>query len=356
MELIKIRSGALARFRKKTCQKTVAFNLTNICNYSCEYCVQTQQDFKVNQLSYDFTCQVIDVCSLHHDITALNFSGGEPTLHPRFFDIVAYARHKSAWDIQCTTNGWAGVQYFKKVREIDKRMKHGVSIHFLQYDKSIILDIIDELSLFDNTQTLLLLYCPDKIDEMRLIIEDTKLTNNVIFKIIPVLASNVGTLFYKYSKEEKLFFNMHMRNELATNFSDFVDPDGNIYRLFGSVYTLHHENNIFRHYAGMYCTTCNIVNKVREDKIWPILCDFSRFEKKIQPDSFFRHKLLRCNTNFCVCNGHTLHPKFSNMKYAPVYLGGDPNFDVDSTNINIINSSDVQCSIINTDCKYFLVT
>ena len=80
IQLKMIRSGALKLFRQQSEHRTIGFNITRACNYSCSYCVQDQQDFQVSHLPLEFITRVIDICASHGKVTALNFSGGEPTV------------------------------------------------------------------------------------------------------------------------------------------------------------------------------------------------------------------------------------------------------------------------------------
>ena len=342
IQLKMIRSGALKLFRQQSEHRTIGFNITRACNYSCSYCVQDQQDFQVSHLPLEFITRVIDICASHGKVTALNFSGGEPTVHPRFYDILSYARASGEWNLQCTTNGSGGKEYFKKARSIDNRLRHGVSIHFDHYHTSNIKEIIEELALFADRQTLLILFMPGKIEEVNNIIEFAKSSKNIDVNITAVFSSAEGRLFYNYTREEITFIENIMGEKLSSNFADFIDERGIIYRIFGSPNSFLQDNNIFRHFFGMKCTTCARTNKIRSGKIWPMLCDFNVFEERIEVDSLFKYNKLKCSTFFCACNGHTLPPKFSELKWAPVFMGGDHNLHVDVVNPRILDKSDIE--------------
>ena len=354
MQLKMVRSGSLKLFCQQSAQRTVGFNITSACNYSCQYCVQNQQDFQVSHLPLESITRVIDVCANHGKVTALNFSGGEPTVHPRFYDMLSYARARGAWNLQCTTNGSGGKEYFKKARAIDSRIRHGVSIHFDHYHPENINTIIEELALFTGRQTLLILFMPGKIEEVKNIVELAKSAENIDINITAIFSSAEGKLFYHYTHEEIAFIENIMGEKLRSNFADFIDGKGVMYRIFGSSNSFLQDSNIFRYFVGMNCTTCARVNKVRSGKIWPILCDFDVFEERIEPQSLFKYKYLKCNTLFCVCNGHTLHPKFSEIKWAPVFMGGDPDLHVDVVNPQILDKSDIEIRFAGKRPCFFL--
>ena len=70
--------------------------ITNVCNAKCDFCNYARdKDFVKERvwIDYDKLCQAIDIL-YDRGIRYLTFSGGEPTLHPRLKDMVAYAVNK----------------------------------------------------------------------------------------------------------------------------------------------------------------------------------------------------------------------------------------------------------------------
>jgi uncharacterized radical SAM superfamily Fe-S cluster-containing enzyme len=119
--------------RHQSCSCLANIDLTNRCNLNCPICFAN-----ANAAGYvyepDFG-QVVAMLQALRDIrptpaTAVQFSGGEPTLHPRFFDIVAKAASMGFSNIQIATNGL-------KMAEIDfARRAHDAGLHtlYLQFD------------------------------------------------------------------------------------------------------------------------------------------------------------------------------------------------------------------------------
>jgi MoaA/NifB/PqqE/SkfB family radical SAM enzyme len=80
----------------------VIINLTYRCNNHCQFCAvgnRLQQD-----LDLDTVKEVLERYAAR-GITLLDLDGGEPTLHPDLFDIIAYARQIGFATINITTNG-----------------------------------------------------------------------------------------------------------------------------------------------------------------------------------------------------------------------------------------------------------
>src|SRR5208337_5402262 len=83
----------------------VAWQITNECNLACLHCIEESGPGKAfpDELSDE---QVFGVLRqiVEMDIPYLSFSGGEPMLHPRFFDMVAYVCDHGV-QLKVETNG-----------------------------------------------------------------------------------------------------------------------------------------------------------------------------------------------------------------------------------------------------------
>lgn len=79
------------------------WSITGKCDLKCKYCWDPYK--QTNHLSYDDCCAKIDelVCL---GCSMIIFTGGEPTVHESFFDIVQYAYDKGVTDLKICTNGF----------------------------------------------------------------------------------------------------------------------------------------------------------------------------------------------------------------------------------------------------------
>ncbi|MGH7459938.1 MAG: radical SAM protein [Pseudomonas sp.] len=76
--------------------------VTRRCNLSCGYCNEFD---KISQpVEYEILTRRIDHLTDVLGVTIMDFLGGEPLLHPRMTDLVAYARSKGCWT-NIITNG-----------------------------------------------------------------------------------------------------------------------------------------------------------------------------------------------------------------------------------------------------------
>ncbi|MBK1697786.1 radical SAM protein [Rhodovibrio salinarum] len=95
----------------------LAWQLTNECNFACLHCIEESgpgrafKDELSDAQAFDVLRQAIDL-----DVPYISLSGGEPMVHPRFFDLVEYAAGRGA-QLKIETNG----QYLTK--EACQRLK-----------------------------------------------------------------------------------------------------------------------------------------------------------------------------------------------------------------------------------------
>ena len=86
--------------------------ITTRCNMYCKGCYNTCPGDEPKDISPDTVKTVIDKLS-ELGVFSLSFGGGEPTLHPRLFDIATYAREKQILP-NMTTNGLTMTEQFAK--------------------------------------------------------------------------------------------------------------------------------------------------------------------------------------------------------------------------------------------------
>lgn len=86
--------------------KLPVFSITNDCNLDCPKCFTFNRPDKKYFKSVKETRQIIDhIVTQSGGVQLINLTGGEPTLHPRLFDILAACKHKEIQRITMNTNG-----------------------------------------------------------------------------------------------------------------------------------------------------------------------------------------------------------------------------------------------------------
>lgn len=109
-------------------------DLTNRCNMMCDPCfMDANQVGYVHELTWHEVKQILDD-SLQikpRRQISVQFSGGEPTLSPFFFQAIEYAREIGYFCVQCASNGIAFAEDPEFAR---KAKKAGLRLCYLQFD------------------------------------------------------------------------------------------------------------------------------------------------------------------------------------------------------------------------------
>jgi uncharacterized radical SAM superfamily Fe-S cluster-containing enzyme len=109
-------------------------DLTNRCNMMCEPCfMDANQVGYVHELSLDDVRRILDdALSIQpRRQLSVQFSGGEPTLHPSFIDAVRYARDVGYFCVQCATNG---IRFAQDPEFCRAAKAAGLRLAYLQFD------------------------------------------------------------------------------------------------------------------------------------------------------------------------------------------------------------------------------
>src|SRR5512137_1727187 len=109
-------------------------DLTNRCNLKCPICfANANQAGYVFEPDYDTVVSMLKVLRAQKPVPtpAVQFSGGEPTVHPRFHDIIKAAKELGFAQVQVATNG---IEFAKSVDFCQKASDAGLNTVYLQFD------------------------------------------------------------------------------------------------------------------------------------------------------------------------------------------------------------------------------
>jgi MoaA/NifB/PqqE/SkfB family radical SAM enzyme len=107
----------------------VEWNLGKRCNYDCSYCPSSIHDNTSQHTDLEILKATIDKLVSLEKLIRLSFTGGEPTVHPKFAELIKYARYRGINWISVTTNGTLPYEFYESL-PIDQLV---VSLH-LEYD------------------------------------------------------------------------------------------------------------------------------------------------------------------------------------------------------------------------------
>ena len=109
-------------------------DLTNRCNMNCPICFANANDAGyVYEPDFDTVCKMLDALRGEQPIkcTAVQFSGGEPTVYPRLVDVIKAAKERKFAQVQIATNGIVFASHYDKLKECAQA---GLNTVYLQFD------------------------------------------------------------------------------------------------------------------------------------------------------------------------------------------------------------------------------
>ena len=112
----------------------LTIDLTNRCNMMCDPCfMDANQVGFVHELTWEDVKSLLDnaVQIKPRRQMSVQFSGGEPTLSPYFFDAIAYARKVGYNSVQAATNG---IEFAKSADFAKRAYEAGLRYVYLQFD------------------------------------------------------------------------------------------------------------------------------------------------------------------------------------------------------------------------------
>lgn len=118
------------------------WDITNACNLSCAYCPLKQEETeeRVSKEALLETAQ--EITSMPYKDFTFTFSGGEPTLHPAFMELV-HSLYKYQTHIILNTNGRRSTSYFQKL--LENAPEQRMEIHLLAHAGRIEIEHIKDI-------------------------------------------------------------------------------------------------------------------------------------------------------------------------------------------------------------------
>lgn len=112
----------------------VLWDLGRKCNYSCSYCWPSVHSNTEKFPSYEEVIRCIDMIITNwssNKSIRWNFGGGEPTMHPKFMDILKYLKSKNQW-VLVTSNGARSNKFWAEACQYMNSIN--MSAHFASMD------------------------------------------------------------------------------------------------------------------------------------------------------------------------------------------------------------------------------
>jgi MoaA/NifB/PqqE/SkfB family radical SAM enzyme len=115
----------------------IEWNLGKRCNFDCSYCPSSIHDNSSPHTDIEILKTTVDKLVALNKPIRLSFTGGEPTVHPKFEELINYCKNQGVSWISVTTNGTLPFEFYSKQR-VDQYV---FSVH-MEYDVRRVLDTI----------------------------------------------------------------------------------------------------------------------------------------------------------------------------------------------------------------------
>jgi len=127
----------------------IEWNLGKRCNYDCSYCPASIHDNTSPHTDIEILKATVDKLMTLGKSIRLSFTGGEPTVHPKFREIVQYCKHIGISWISVTTNGTLPYEFYASL-PVDQYV---FSIH-LEYDWLRVVNTVKKVNSQTNISTI----------------------------------------------------------------------------------------------------------------------------------------------------------------------------------------------------------
>jgi len=118
----------------------IEWNIGKRCNYDCSYCPSSIHDNTSPHTDIEILKSTVDkLVSLDKPIR-LSFTGGEPCVHPKFDELIKYAKRKGVSWVSVTTNGTMPYEFYASL-PVDQYV---FSIH-LEYNWQRVFNTIERV-------------------------------------------------------------------------------------------------------------------------------------------------------------------------------------------------------------------
>jgi len=94
----------------------IEWNLGKRCNYDCSYCPASIHDNTSEHTDIEILKSAVDQLLKIGKPIRISFTGGEPTVHPKFEELVNYCKNQGVSWISITTNGTRKDEWYANLR------------------------------------------------------------------------------------------------------------------------------------------------------------------------------------------------------------------------------------------------
>lgn len=292
--------------------KFIEWKLHNVCNYNCSFCGINNKDGSQRWFGIDTYKQYIDklntICS---DIpTWIQITGGEPTLFPKFIDLIEYIKEKKFY-ISLISNGARSLRWWEQLRDTKAIDKLFLSYHTEQ--TSNYNHIAKVANLFHNEPTSVICLVTHTIDTIELsfeasdyLVENTgssvclkamNITNYDIYSLynetqLTKLKSPIQVGKLKGKKLSAIPKEHNLNHLLKMTFND-----GSSEEITSQLIQKNKQNNFY----GWSCDVGKHSMRIDKDVIYRGVCETGVAKNLKDFDLSFSYDEVICDKKICFC-------------------------------------------------------
>lgn len=314
------RLGGWEDYFHKDCMR-INLNVSDICNFSCSYCINRNVHKKKRILEKDIMIKFIeDLGDRGRESYYFGISGGEPLLYPYLDCLLEKVENVIPSDdkrVCILSNGSLllkrGEYLYNKVNKT--KLTFSISVHLEQIDLNEFCDSIAAFGNSDDVKCKILL-SPGNLTQARKAAE-MLFSRNIDTFVGPVTSPSGKPA--DYSEEELKFLNSHIKEEVPIFFIEY--DNGYKEYIYRIIKGLHPEKCDF---YGMHCLAGRNSLGLGPDGIvrrcfWAgkEYFDLKQMRLRDLPDL---NEPCVCSSHFCNCHAFLRMPKWIKDADAPVYL------------------------------------
>jgi len=302
----------------------ININVSDICNFSCSYCINTSSKNKGKRsIPFNTLKNFIEDLPKSKSSYVFSIAGGEPLIYPHIFDMVNEITKIKCHDktIWISTNGSLLPQKIAHLYNLcnDTKLKFTVSVHIEQI---ILRDFAQKIAKSGHADDIMCkILCPPgrkkEIFEIQSILEEFGLS--VVFQPITYPKGKP----FPYTDEEIDFLHQNKIAQKPEFFHEYVSEKA-IREEFGRIKrTLHPEK---LNYFGMFCTAGMTTLRLAPDGTCSRCFGFLRKGEKFDLNVLRLRDIPEltqpciCPVDFCTCLTFLQAAKWRKSEDAPAWL------------------------------------
>ena len=229
----------VVRIERNTSRKTtlVEWTLGNKCTYACSYCPEVLHDGSAGWHDHQKLTDFLDICYDHYTgyldrELIVQYTGGEPTVYPKFKKLISYARDKGIMQ-SIISNGSRTPRFWKEVGPIFDKVHLSYHAEFAKPDH-----FVEIAKIISKTTDLHInmLMIPDRFDELLQVASRLRAECPLANIQLKPLQIGFGEELYPYTpSEKKILDTMHSfvgvndrRRGLPTGQLKITNADGSV--------------------------------------------------------------------------------------------------------------------------------